>query len=475
MNRAAAYYYMEEYDQEAEDATSAAQLDPQNIIKAWVRLADSEMRLDKAKKAYDSYCMAIELSGNEATATMEGLDNAETKIKADMQRVQAEPVLSRRHALQKVFLDEDWNMSGKLVTFTSSALEQQTPGILSFASQMKWPYVNEVEDYIPKAAENFCKSGSSPLLLFDWFYGCVLPGKWTALTIMSCLVWSSSSVPLAEPSPYYECGLSLPSQTYWRIRTVLGVKSLCGWIEPCSPVEFTEPSSHATKHFSSKPHYYVHLQADDVALVKDLSSIPHFDPEAAHQLFLEAYLQSGESLESMDFLENMVDPKKWVTPQPFARATTVTCSINAIQLKALPSDSQSEVLNEAQLESHTQYRASIVIDVKNGSRQKEVKYDLNYNSIFVTLPPCHFGKRESHELHKRELPKEKEMDIWALIGGPSRRSLILDFRTGSSLGDRSNSNDDVTIINVGSSREAEVLARAWCSERGLHAVIRRSG
>ncbi|EEQ85899.2 tetratricopeptide repeat-containing protein [Blastomyces dermatitidis ER-3] len=485
MNRAAAYYHMKKYDQAAEDATSATQLDPQ-YIKAWVRRADSELKLDKAKKAYDSYRIAIELSGNEATVSMvEGLDNAETKIRADMQRIQAEPVLSRRHALHKAFLDEDWDMSGKLGTFTSSAIERQTQGLLSFASQMKWPYINEVEDYIPKAVENFRKSGSSPLLLFDWFYGCVLPGKWTALTIMSCLIWSSPSVPLAEPAPYYECGLSLPSQTYWRVRTVLGsvlgclpgVKSLCGWIGPCPPVEFTDPPSHATKDFNKKPHY-VHLQADDAAIVKDLSTIPHFDPEAAHQLFLEACLRSGESLESIDFLENIVDPKKWVTPQPLARATAVTCSINAIQLKALPSDTWSEGLNEAQLESQTRYRASIVIEVKNGSRQKTVKYDLNYNSIFVTLPPCHLGKRESHELHKRELLKEKEMDIWALIGGSSRRSLIPGFRTGSSLGDRSNINNDVTIINVGnvgSSGEAEVLARAWCSERGKNAVIRRSG
>ncbi|PGG97861.1 hypothetical protein GX51_07103 [Blastomyces parvus] len=482
MNKATAYYRLGKYAQAAEDAASATQLDPQ-YIKAWVRRADSEMKLDKAKKAYDSYRIAIGLSGSEpTTSVVEGLDNAEAKIKADMQRIQAEPLLSRRHALQKAFLDEDWDMSGKVVTFTSSALEQQTQGLLSFASQMKWPYISEVEDYIPKAVENFRKSGSSPLLLFDWFYGCVLPGKWTALTIMSCLIWSSSSVPISEPAPYYECGLSLPSQTYWRVRTVLGsvlgclpgVKSLCGWVGPCPPVEFTEPPSHATKDFSKEPHH-VRLQADDVTLVRDLSTIPHFDPEAAHQLFLEASLQRGESLENMDFLENMADPKKWVAPQPLARPTAVTCSINAIQLKALPYDIRPEGLNDAQLEKEAQYRASIVIDVKNGSRLKTVKYDLNYNSIFVTLPPCHLGKRESHELHKREVLKEKEMDIWALIGGPSRRSLIPGFRTGSSVTGRSNTNDDVTIINVGSSREAEVLARAWCSERGKNAVIRRSG
>lgn len=482
LNRAAAYYHLDKYGQAAEDATSATLLDPK-YIKAWIRRADSEMKLEMAKKAYNSYLIAIELSGGAVPALMtEGLANAEAKIKADMQKIQAEPLLTRRHALQKAFLDEDWDLSRKHVTFSSSALDQQIQGLLSFASQMKWPYINEVEDYIPKAAENFRNSGPSPILLFDWFYGCVLPGKWTALTIMSCLIWSSSSVSLSEPAPYYECGLSLPSQTYWRVRTVLGsvlgclpgVTSLCGWIGPCPSVEFVEPPSHATKNFNKKPHY-VHLQADEVAPVKDLSTIPHYDPEVAYQTFLEACLKSGEDIENIEFLENMADTKKWVTPQPLTRVTAVVCSISTIQLKTVPLDRHSEQLNETQLEKQTQYRASIVIDVKDGSRQKTVKYDLNYNPIFVTLPPCHPGQKASHELHKRELPKEKEIDIWTLIGGPSkRRSLIPGFRIGSNA-DRSHINHDVTIINVGSGREAEVLARAWCSERGKNAVIRRSG
>ncbi|OAX79149.1 hypothetical protein ACJ72_06534 [Emergomyces africanus] len=292
LNRAVANYRMDKYDPAAHDATSATLLDQRNV-KAWVQRADSELKLNKAKKAYNSYLIAIELSGNVANPSMtESLANAEVKIREDMRRIQGEPILARRHALHKAFLDEDWDLSRKEVAFNSSALDQQVQGLLSFASQMKWPYLNEVEDYIPKAAEIFRKSGSSPLLLFDWFYGCVLPGKWTALTLMSCLIWSSSSIPISEPAPYYECGLSLPSQTYWRVRTVLGkvlgclpgVTSLCGWIGPCPPVEFVETPSHATKDFSQSPRY-VHLQADEVAPVKDLSTIPHFDPEAAHQLF----------------------------------------------------------------------------------------------------------------------------------------------------------------------------------------------
>ncbi|OJD15332.1 hypothetical protein AJ78_04416 [Emergomyces pasteurianus Ep9510] len=482
LKRAAASFHMDKYDQAAEDATSATLLDRRNV-EAWVRRADSELKLNKAKKAYNSYLVAIELSGDAVSPSMtEGIANAEVKIKAQIQKIQVEPTLIRRHALQKAFLDEDWDLSRKEVSFNSSALGQQVQGLISFASQMKWPYINEVENYLPKAADDFRKSGSSPLLLFDWFYGCVLPGKWTALTIMSCLIWSSSSIPISEPAPYYECGLSLPSQTYWRVRTVLGkvlgclpgVSSLCGWIGPCPRVEFVEPPSHATKDFSKNPHY-IHLQADEVPPVKDLSAIPHFDPEAAHQLFLEAILKNGEGIQSIEFLENMADPKKWVTPQPLARATTVTCSIKAIQLRAIPVDALAGELTEKELEKQAQYRASIVIDVKEGSRQKTVKYDLNYNPLFVTLPPCHPGQKGSHELHKRELPKEREMDIWTLIGGPAkRRSLIPGLRLGSTA-DRSDLNDDITIINAGSGLEAEVLARAWCSERGKNAVIRRSG
>ncbi|KKZ66041.1 hypothetical protein EMCG_08212 [[Emmonsia] crescens] len=267
---------------------------------------------------------------------------------------------------------------------------------------MKWPYINEVEDHIPKAAENFRNSGPSPILLFDWFYGCVLLGKWTALTIMSCLIWPSSSVPLSEPAPYYECGLSLLCQTYWRVRTVLGsvlgclpgVTSLCGWIGLCPPVEFVEPPSHATKD-STRNHI--------MFTFKQMKSL-----QVAHQMCLEACLKSGEYIENIEFLENMADTKKWVTPQPLARVTAVVCSINTIQLKTVPLDRRSEQLNETQLEKQTQYRASIVIDVKGGSRYKTVKYDLNELQPDIrNLPPCHPGKKASHELHKTELPKER--------------------------------------------------------------------
>ncbi|KKZ66040.1 hypothetical protein EMCG_08211 [[Emmonsia] crescens] len=116
LNRAAAYYHLDKYDQAAEDATSATLLDPK-YIKAWIRRADSEMKLEKAKKAYNSYLIAIELSGGAVLALMtEGLDNAEAKI-------QAEPLLTRRHPLQKAFLDEDRDSSRKQVTFSSSALD----------------------------------------------------------------------------------------------------------------------------------------------------------------------------------------------------------------------------------------------------------------------------------------------------------------------------------------------------------------
>ncbi|PGH14411.1 hypothetical protein AJ79_03054 [Helicocarpus griseus UAMH5409] len=489
-NRATAYYRIENYEQAAQDANTATQLNP-GYIKAWVRRGDAEMKLGKAKRAQKSYQKAIELSGDAVPALMKGgLANADEKIKADLQAIQSETSVIRKHALQKAFLDQNWDVSGKQMGFYSSVIEQQIQGLYYFALEMNWPYMNEVKENVPKAADKLRNFGQIPILLNDWFYGSVLPGKWTAFAIMSCLILSTSSVSLAGVAPYYECGLSLPRQTYWRVRTVLGsvlgclpgVGSLCGWIGPCPPVDFVGQPSHAAEDFSKKRHH-IRLYADNVAPVNDDVKIPHFDPETSYQDFLEALLKPGEEKEYVSFLGNMADPKKWITPQPPAQTVAPTCSINTIQLSALPIEGQSQQLSETQLENQAQYQARIVFDVRDSSRHKTVMYDLKYNPLFVTLPPCHVKQKATHELHKREVPNEKEMDIWTLItghtAGPSKRhSLISGLKLGSkSSANSSEIGSDVTIINLGSGHEqgAEVMARAWCAERGKNAVIRLSG
>jgi len=73
--------------------------------------------------------------------------------------------------------------------------------------------------------------------------------------------------------PYYNCGMALPSRSYWRLRTVLGrvlgclqgVTSCCGWIGPCPGVDFDPPL-----HEGSLPRH-VRVKARRIAMTEHIS------------------------------------------------------------------------------------------------------------------------------------------------------------------------------------------------------------
>ncbi|KJR82037.1 uncharacterized protein SPSK_03733 [Sporothrix schenckii 1099-18] len=102
----------------------------------------------------------------------------------------------------------------------------------------------------------------------------------------------------------------------------------------------------------------------------------------------------------------------------------------------------------------TQYRASITFAIDNN--QGPVTYRLYTNPVFVTPPPCRDGP---HPIHLRDLSRFQK-NIWS--------AEQLKDHTADDLGP-----DDVLTINA-TGTGAEVLARAWCSENGKCAVVRRA-
>lgn len=113
-------------------------------------------------------------------------------------------------------------------------------------------------------------------------------------------------------------------------------------------------------------------------------------------------------------------------------------------------------LTEQEAANTTEYRASINFSIDND--EHPVTYVLCTNPVFVTLSACRpMGGNGTHEVHLRELPRFQE-NTW----------------TVEMLKDHTPDDDEVVIINA-TGKGSEVLARAWCAERGKNAIIRRTG
>jgi tetratricopeptide (TPR) repeat protein len=466
-NRSAAWMNMNKLEEARADAYIATQMDPK-YAKAWSRLALTESKLGNVKRALDVYQHAIQVAGECVTSAMQkGLEDAEANHKAKIKAIEQETDKTAKITLHNAYLDEDWDITMKVAEFHSHVHERQVEGLLLFAERMKWPYINEMRDYAEDAYGNLRSGGTMDMHLHDWLFGLTLPGKWMSFKIMAALVMCTPSISKSiGVSHYYDCGVSLPKRSYWRARTVLGrvlgclpgVISLCGWIGPCPPVEVASSTSKESK---ANPRY--------VRLKTRRNSPIEYTPASedgvihlrSHKDTYQA-TRMGPDEEVEHYLAEMKDPDKWMTPQPPVREVSI-CSIEAIKLKKLPLDiniaarQANREMSEEDIDKETEYRASIVF--KMDDNETSVTYTLYTNPVFITPPPCHIEPNNCHEVHLREFPKYQQ-NIWTVDR--------LKDHTSEDV------TEDVMVINA-TGKGAEVLARAWCSDRGRNAIIRRVG
>lgn len=264
-----------------------------------------------------------------------------------------------------------------------------------------------------------------------------------------------------------------------------GTTSLCGWIGPCPAAEISPPttSKHQIQH--------IRLKARRVALVKCSSNNDNRVISIGTRYSYGANsIQPGEEIPA--YLSDMQNDAQWAIPEPPVRQFS-TCKVKAIQLKKLPLNisaatrvgAGSSQGDEANTEA--QYRASITLELDDN--KAPVTFTLYTNPVFVTPPPCYSGPKGPHEVHRRELPRYQK-GIWTVeqlkdhtAHSDGKEDVMVVKATGvyQSWTDEQlindsvhfDDNEDVMVINatgVGS----EILARAWCSERGKSAVIRRS-
>jgi len=342
-NRAAAQLALENWENAEEDAYVATQLDPK-YAKAWSRLGMAKMKLGSSKQAEKAYEMALHVAGKDATAAMrQGLADAKAKINETVKAINAETDQAKRHAMRSDFLEEDFEIVGKVPELHSVIHEQQVEGLLLFAAKLKWPYINEVRDYAEDVYSELRGGGTVNIHLHDWLFGLVLPGKWFAFKIMSALVLSTPSIrDKVGIAHYYECGLSLPMRSYWRCCSVLGrvlgclpgVQGLCGWIGPCPPVEF-EPSLEDSR----KPRHIRILARnispfDHKSDINDRDRVYEWDDRDHHDA---TNIQPNEEINS--YMADMRDSSRWIIPEPPVHDISV-CQLQKYQAAQAPAGRQ---------------------------------------------------------------------------------------------------------------------------------------
>ena len=307
---------------------------------------------------------------------------------------------------------------------------------------MEWPYMGEARNFIENVYQDMVAGKPvSSWDIYDWLFGLVLPGKIYRHRIMSCLVHSTPTIRSINSAPYWENGIVVKDKSYWPRRTVLGrvlggmkgVKSVCGWIGPLpAPKE--------------KISGWVRLKARSVDIPVPVS-VPASGQNALQEFGFDELGGAPENAEAV--LLSIINPDEWVQVSPptaTRQSNAGTVQLKAIHLTKLPiSVVASTTLSTLPPE---EYRASLDFEV-NG---KTVSYTLYSNPVFVAAPPCVGG---SHVLHQRQAQKYKENVALATNLGtnypPAGQLLIVDA-TGEG---------------------EELLARAWCAERGRHAIVRR--
>ncbi|KIM22049.1 hypothetical protein M408DRAFT_29056 [Serendipita vermifera MAFF 305830] len=465
-NRAAAYISIQEYQLACDDAQAAVDADP-TFTKAWGRLGLAKLELGDIKGSMEAYKQGIDSDSTGGSAIMkQGYENARKKLTSLSEGSEANtPTEASPDGVAKgkekksgaskknksAPWDDAWDLEGKSLEWHSLVHEKQVEGLLRFAEILKWPFMNETRDFAEDVYSNIRGGNTVPPDIWDWIYGMSLPGKWAAYKIFAMLVLSTPS--LAKElgtAHYFDHGLSLPKQSYWRSRTVLGrvlgglpgVKFACGWIGPCPPIE--------------SPHRkYIRLKARWVAPPRKDGNITWIGPFESDDGDETTHLREGEDIQQ--WMAEIRDESSWAIPQPPVRQMT-TCSVVSIRVKKLPLNTsfaaKSNKMSEAEIDDETEYRASVEFKIDN---EPPVKYTLYTNPVFVTLPAC---KGPAHPVHMRELPKFRRniLNVEEL-----KEAEAADYEENG-----------LIVINA-TGRGAETVARAWCSERGRNAVIRANG
>ncbi|KAF4462931.1 small glutamine-rich tetratricopeptide repeat-containing 2 [Fusarium albosuccineum] len=433
----------------AQDALIATRLEPK-YVQAWNLLGAAWKLGGNDVRALAAYERAVQMAGPKATDQMrQDLEEVKAKVSELSSPQPGQNQVARDQAL-KILADQQWDTFLHPTRLQSHCHESQVEGLVCFAEHIKWPYLDELRDCAKGAWKKTTTGSIDSCLVQDWLLGLTLPGKWVALKLMACVVEMSPSIDRIRLADSYHHGLSLPQCSYWRSRSVLGrvlgawpgVTSLCGWVGPCPPVVLDHPMS------KEKISAYTLVHAKPIDLSKYSGS------SAMSTDYRLAHWKPGINEDLGAYSDDISNQNRWVVPQPPIRELKPV-AVKSIRLKQISSRTS---VNERDVE----YRASIDFSFvvrKLVPLTRVITYTLFTNPIFVSLPPCHGGTRNGHEVHVRELQKDKTL----VVPVHQMKDLEGKYKDGG-----------LIVINA-TCAGGDIMARAWCAEKGRNAAVRREG
>ncbi|EWC43849.1 hypothetical protein DRE_07293 [Drechslerella stenobrocha 248] len=313
--------------------------------------------------------------------------------------------------------------------------QRQCEGLIRFAETLKWSYMDEARNYIEGAYGDLITGKAIGFDMCDWLFGLVRPGKLYRHLIMNCLVYSSPSIRDYLGAPTFTCGLVLPNQSFWPRRSVLGgvlgglrnVTSVCGWVGPAPKVEGVAPG-------------WCQVDARKVTI-----PIPCTKSQRTAEELEESRIgPDGRVMNAEEQITDLADIAQWAVPEFPSRADSEN---PAVTFKGIRLTLQQDQAATSTLAPLKVYRAVLDFDVSG----VPVSYTLYCNPTFVAAHPC-VGSHLAHRTETKAIRK-------TIISVAELKDTYLQYNS-------------LLVIDA-TAKGDELLARAWCSERGCNAVVWR--
>lgn len=324
----------------------------------------------------------------------------------------------------------------------SLVYEQQTSGLIRFAELMNWPYLRSVRSKIENCYRDLRSGATVKANTWDWIFGLSLPGKYYSFKAMSTLITFSPETERLGPAPYYDSGLVLKDKTYWRITSVLGrvlgatpgARASLNWVGPCTGV---------ARGLTKVPEW-----VKVTARLIPHTDITSFDADLDDANNIIPAISDSPTAEEIDrLLQNYENPSNWkipLPPNPIKRPNErEKYDIIGIELRKNPISMEATYADPLD----ATYSASLTMKISGVA----ITYNLHTNPLFLCSHPC----TGTHAVHKDKFPNV-------------RRNIV----TPNELKEL-NAWDGILVVNVQGSGNAEVAARAWCAERGWHALVKQ--
>lgn len=388
-------------------------------------------------------------------------------------------------ALSKVWLSKmalvpiDEGFLRPATTFHVIALTKDTQKerLLSFARNMKWVGMDEVEHMLEEDSNGGIPLEFRNAYTSSWITGTILPGPSACWLAMRCLIDCDptiSNAPHGFDNMEPNIGFQYCSSTYWYFENIVGkvlgasrsVNQDYGWIGPCIPSDDL---------FSLQT---VLIHTEDVLIKPSKSRVRKIAARSA---------PLGPPAHRYPVCD-------YVLPLPDTTASNIVDSVR-IQKLAFNAHSLPPSPNDP-----TICDAAVVFAIED----QIIPVRLRYNVSFIQAPPCRGGPHPLFWDYAHRFIKVDELlldlRVWNGVSvdakPPSEENenenegssaSASSFTSSSSGASASNGNsktktrpkktprgpDSVLVVEAFGVEDNEVLARAWASHIGFSAVVAR--